>query len=89
MSLDWDGYDAMTVVITGNDAELKLCFDQAQLTVERRGLGGLLDWDRRAPVALSEPTHQTINTFNDSGLIEVFVNPAGLTVTAFIPGARV
>ena len=90
----WDGLAPKVVTLVGEDAELSLAFDRRGLHVRRRGLhglgglGGLLDWERSAADAFADDQAQTIGIFNDAGLIEVFVAPAGLTVTAFVPGAR-
>ena len=87
----WDGQAPKVVTLVGEDAELSLAFDRRGLHVRRRGLrglGGLLDWERSAADAFADEQAQTIGIFNDAGLIEVFVAPAGLTVTAFVPGAR-
>ena len=78
----------MTIEITGDDALLSLVCAEKELHVRRHGLGTLLDWTHRNPNALSHEREQTIHIFNDAGLIEAFFEPAGLTVTAFVPGAR-
>ena len=83
----WDGETPMTISIAGEGAELMLTLDSRALTVRRRGLGGLLDWERRDDRAFVDGAAQTIRIFEDAGLIEVFIAPAGLTVTAFVPGA--
>ena len=87
-SYKWDGCSAMTIEITGDDALLSLVCDEKELHVRRHGLGTLLDWTHRNPNAFSHEREQTIHIFNDAGLIEAFFEPAGLTVTAFVPGAR-
>ena len=84
----WDGHTPMTIPITGGDAAMTLTFGPRTLTVSRHGLGGLLDWERHDASAFANSDAQTIRVFMDAGLIEAFIEPAGLTVTAFVPGAR-
>ena len=83
----WDGETPMTISVAGEGAELTLTLDFRALSVRRRGLGGLLDWERRDGRAFVDGAAQTVRMFEDAGLIEVFIAPAGLTVTAFVPGA--
>ena len=83
----WDGKTPMTISIVGEDADLTLTFGPRALTVRRHGLGGLLDWERSDERAFFDGAAQTIDIFADAGLIEAFIAPAGLTVTAFVPGA--
>ena len=85
----WDGKTHMTVSIAGDDAAMSLTFDPRALTVRRHGLDGLLDWERRDECAFVDDSAQTIRIFADAGLIEAFIEPAGLTVTVFVPGALV
>ena len=84
----WDGEAPKAITISGDDAELSLALDRQGLRVRRRGLGGLLDWERCDADAFADCQAQTISIFEDAGLIEAFIAPAGLTVTAFVPGAR-
>ena len=83
----WDGETPLTITIMGSDSELSLVFDRRELRVARCGMAGLLDWKCNDP-CLFEAGDQTISIYNDAGLIEVFIAPAGLTVTAFVPGAQ-
>lgn len=85
----WDGESPKTISIVGEDAEMTLTFGPHTLAVRRHGLGGLLDWERRDESAFVGGAAQTIGIFADAGLIEAFIEPAGLTVTAFVPGALV
>ena len=85
----WDGAAARVVTIAGKDAQLVLALDRRGLHVRRNGLDGLLDWEHSNPGAFADDQAQTISIFNDAGLIEVFIAPIGLTVTAFVPGAQV
>ena len=85
----WDGAASKVVTIAGEDAQLVLMLDCRGLHVRRNGLDGLLDWEHSDPGAFADNQAQTIGIFNDAGLIEVFIAPAGLTVTAFVPGAQV
>ena len=84
----WDGVVPKAITIAGDDAELSLALDRRGLHVRRSGLAGLLDWERCDADAFGDSQAQTISIFNDAGLIEAFIAPAGLTVTAFVPGAR-
>ena len=84
----WDGETPLTIGIKGSDAELSLAFDRRELRVARGGLDGLLDWKCKDPYFFATGGEQTISIYNDAGLIEVFIAPAGLTVTAFVPGAQ-
>ena len=84
----WDGETLLTITITGSDAELSLVFDRRELRVARCGMAGLLDWKCNDPYFFETGGKQTISIYNDAGLIEVFIFPAGLTVTAFVPGAQ-
>ena len=84
----WDGETPLTITITGSDAELSLVFDRRELRVERSGMAGLLDWKCNDPYLFETGGEQTISIYNDAGLIEVFIAPEGLTVTAFVPGAQ-
>ena len=84
----WDGEAPKAIIVAGEDAELSLLLDREGLHVRRSGLAGLLDWEHSDPGAFADNQAQTISIFNDAGLIEVFIAPAGLTVTAFVPGAR-
>ena len=84
----WDGEAPKAITIVGDDAELSLALDSRGLQVCRRGLGGLLDWERRDADGFEYRQAQTISIFEDAGLIEAFIAPAGLTITAFVPGAR-
>ena len=85
----WDGEAPMTIAISGEDASLTLVLDLQGLRVRRSGLSGKLNWERMDLAALPDSGGQTIRIFNDAGLIEVFIEPAGLYVTAFVPGARI
>ena len=83
----WDGGSPLRIQVGGDkDCTLTVELDAAGLAVKRQGLGGLLDWDRRESLVLTGP--QIVDFYEDAGLIEIFVHPAGLTVTAFLPGAR-
>ena len=84
----WNGEAPKAIIVAGEDAELSLLLDRKSLHVRRSGLAGLLDWEHIDPGAFGDSQAQTISIFNDAGLIEVFIAPAGLTVTAFVPGAR-
>ena len=84
----WDGEAPKAITIGGDDAELSLALDRRGLHVRRSGLAGLLDWERCDADAFADCQAQTISIFEDAGLIEAFIAPAGLTVTAFVPGAR-
>lgn len=84
----WDGETPLVITVAGDDADLTLSFDRRILDVRRRGRGGLLDWERSNADVFDDRQAQTISIFNDAGLIEVLIAPAGLTVTAFVPGAR-
>ena len=84
----WDGETPLTITIKGSDAELSLAFDRRELRVARYGMAGLLDWKCNAPYYFDTIGEQTISIYNDAGLIEVFIAPAGLTVTVFVPGAQ-
>ena len=84
----WDGESPKAIIVAGEDAELSLLLDREGLHVRRSGLAGLLDWEHSDPGTFGDNQAQTISIFNDAGLIEVFIAPAGLTVTAFVPGAR-
>ena len=86
-SRDWDGHSRVTIDVAGQDCSLTLTLDAAGLLVTRHGLDGLLDWECRESAAFAVGGDQTIDIFNDAGLIEMFIRPAGLTVTAFVPGA--
>ena len=82
----WDARELLTIDISGDDCVLTVQLDDAGITVARCGRGGQLDWERRDRVAITG--RQTIDLYMDAGLIELFVAPAGLSVTAFLPGAR-
>ena len=84
----WDGETPMTISIAGEDAEMKLTFRSRALAVQRDSLGGQFDWERSDESAFVDGAAQTIRIFADAGLIEAFIEPAGLTVTAFVPGAQ-
>ena len=84
----WDGETPVIITIKGGDAELLLMFDRRELRVVRCGMDGLLDWECKDPYNFETGGEQTISIYNDAGLIEVFISPAGLTVTAFVPGAQ-
>ena len=88
ISRRWDMAGPMEVTIAGDDASLELTFDARGLSVRRCGLDGMLNWERHDGADFKEPGTQTIRIFNDAGLIEVFVEPDGRTVTAFVPDAR-
>lgn len=83
----WDGQTPMTISIAGEGTDLTLTLDPRMLTVRRHGLSGMLDWERQDENAFADGAAQTIRIFADAGLIEVFIEPEGLTVTAFVPGA--
>ena len=83
----WDRHSLVTIDVTGQNCSLKLTLDAAGLIVTRHGLDGQLDWECRDTAAFAAGGDQTIDIFNDAGLIEIFIRPAGLTVTAFVPGA--
>ena len=85
-SWSWEGHDLLTIEITGNDCLLTVQLDNVGVAISRRGGSGLLDWERRDRVALAG--RQTIDLYMDAGLVELFIRPVGLTVTAFVPGAR-
>ena len=85
-SWTWCAGQDLTVELTGEDCRLTVQLDDAGISVARRGCGGLLDWERREVLAITG--RQTVDLYRDAGLIELFVLPAGLTVTAFLPGAR-
>lgn len=84
----WDGKDAITIDLAGDDTVLSLMLDGGSLAVRRRGLGNMLDFDQRASDVFAQGEAQTIEIFNDAGLVEIFGHPAGITITAFVPGAR-
>ena len=86
-SWTWDAQDLLTIEIRGDDCVLILQLDAGGIGVARRGGSGLLEWERRDRVAIAG--RQTIDLYLDAGLIELFVGPAGLTVTAFVPGAKI
>ena len=88
-SRHWNGHSPMTVTVTGRDCTLNLILDAGGLLVTRRGIGGLLDWERRDDCCFVAGGEQTIDLFNDAGLIEIFIWPAGLSVTAFVPEAQI
>ena len=89
VSQQWDGISPATFSVPGRDCELRITLDAAGLLVVRQGIGGLLDWTRRTERPLASGVGQTIDFFNDAGLIEIFIRPAGMTITAFVPGARI
>jgi sucrose-6-phosphate hydrolase SacC (GH32 family) len=81
----YDGKRSMKSVVDGEGCQLALTVDPAGVTLSRSG-SPLLDWHQREALPLTEP--QTIAVHEDAGLIEVFVEPAGLSATVFLPGAR-
>jgi sucrose-6-phosphate hydrolase SacC (GH32 family) len=81
----YDGKTSMKSVVDGEGCQLALTVDPAGVTLSRSG-SPLLDWHQREALPLTEP--QTIAVHEDAGLIEVFVEPAGLSATVFLPGAR-
>ena len=81
----WDAQEHMAIEVKGEDCRLTVELDDAGIAVVRRGRSQLLDWERRDRVAVTG--RQTIDLYLDAGLIELFISPAGLTVTAFLPGA--
>ena len=89
VSRQWDGISPATFSVPGRDCELRITLDAAGLLVVRQGMGGLLDWTRRTERPLGSGVGQTIDFFNDAGLIEIFIRPAGMTITAFVPGATI
>jgi fructan beta-fructosidase len=84
-SIVWAGPEPITV--TGEDCTLSIMRDDTGLIVLRKGLAGLLDWERRDQHCFAAGVEQTIDIFNDAGLIEIFIRPAGVTITAFVPNA--
>ena len=83
-SWTWDGTVPSVIEVGGTDCTLTVRLNPTGIAVERTGSG--LDWQRSETLAIADP--QTIDLYEDSGLIELFIRPAGLTVTAFVPGAR-
>ena len=82
----WDGRKGLRIELRGDrDCTLTVKLDTTGVAVTRQGLDGLLDWNRRETLTLTGP--QIIECYEDAGLIELFVRPAGLTITAFLPGA--
>ena len=81
----WDAAEPLAVTINGIDCSLTISLDASGLDVTRSG-SQLLDWHRREALDIAAP--QTIDLYEDAGLVEPFIRPAGLTVTAFLPGAR-
>lgn len=82
----WNGADVFTLDIGGTDCALSLCLRSTGIAVNRVGGLGMLDWERREGVVITGP--QEIDLYEDAGLVELFIRPAGLCVTAFLPGAR-
>lgn len=70
--------------ISTDGATLALQADGTDLLVRRTG-DPLLDWSERHAGVLDGPQQAAI--FIDSGLVEIFLEPAGVSVTAFVPGA--
>ena len=83
--VDFDGRATATFVIDGAGGRVELVVDPAGVTLTRSG-SPLLDWHHREVCSLTEP--QSITIHEDNGLIEIFIQPAGLSVTVFLPGAR-
>lgn len=80
----FDGVKPMQIVIAYGDTQLDLALDPAGITLTRSG-SRLLDWHHREQIQLTEP--QVIAVYEDYGLVEIFIEPAGLTATVFLPGA--
>lgn len=83
--LSFDGASPLDLTIIGEGCRMSLTIDPAGVTLTRGG-SPKLDWHHREEIALTSP--QTLTLFEDQGLIELFLQPAGLTATLFLPGAR-
>lgn len=83
-SWTWDGTGLFALEVSGNECTLIVHLVPTGIGVVRTGSG--LDWKRGETLTIAGP--QTIDLYKDCGLIELFIHPAGLTVTAFVPGAR-
>ena len=44
-------------------------------------------WSGSTPDAVDAATAQTVTVFIDDDLVELFIEPAGLSVTAYVTGA--
>ena len=83
--VEFDGTTSVTVAIDGEGGRVELIVAPDGVTLTRSG-SPLLDWHHRLELPLSEP--QSIAIHEDAGLLEVFIQPAGLCATIFLPGAR-
>jgi len=82
-SWKWDGMEPFTLDVGGHDCTLAVRLDSAGIAVTRSS--NLFEWHRGEEIAIAAP--QTIDLYEDTGLIELFILPIGLTVTAFLPDA--
>lgn len=83
--LVFDGRTPLRLTVEGDGCRFSLSLDRTGITLARSG-SELLDWHHHETIALTGP--QTLAIHEDRGLIELFLEPAGLTATLFLPGAR-
>ncbi len=87
LRLAWDGDAPREINIPGDDTALQ---------IELRHDGGRVTRRGEAPRHWSQPFEldfagepQTIEIFEDNGLLEIFLRPSGLSITALIQDARI
>ena len=80
--LDWQPGQVAEASLDGRLAQLRIAIDaQGWLSVRRTSDDPILDWHGE-PVELNEPARLSVS--NDAGLVEIFVAPQGLTITAYL-----
>ena len=82
---NWQPGTALRLQIEGDDARLMMTLAaDGRLVAVRDGGDPLLAWTSE-PAVLSTAARLTV--FVDAGLVEVFIDPPGVALTAFVPGA--
>ena len=76
------------LTIAGDAVRLTLALSAAgRLDVRRDADDPLERWSGSTPDAVDAATAQTVTVFIDDDLVELFIEPAGLSVTAYVTGA--
>lgn len=77
------------IVVAGRDAELRILGDHrsGDVTVTRTAGDERLNWRRHHAGLLGGADDRGLSLFVDGPLIELFIQPDGLSITAALPGA--
>ena len=83
-SFAWDGASPREIHIPGKDMALQIELRHDGARIARKAAP---PWHWSQAIALDfAQVRQTIEIFEDNGLLEIFLDPSGLSITAFVQG---